>query len=216
MSSPSLPEPPRKPSGGRRRVAKIPRLERRPVDPDLISKPDQRAVAVVNMRIAGTPWPVIAEELSYTSPAAAEQAYINALANLYPVEAAENLRQTEAMRAEVLFRQSLAMAQADYLVVDELDEDEKSETYGQMIQHRVENTDKLRWHEQAGKDLALHAAITGAKAPARVEVNATTAELNQMVQALIAQRISDSDEQIIEADVWDVDDIEDIGELEQP
>lgn len=186
---PSAPKKPPRPK------QQVPRLPRRPVEPDQIVKPDQRAVACVNMKLAGAPFHEIAEHLGYASPSAAEQAYVSALAGMYPVETWESLRQVEAMRAEQLFRQSLAMAQADYLVVE--DED------GNEIQ--VPNTERRQWHEQAGKDLMMHATITGAKAPARVEVNANTQEINQMVEIILSQQRGEST--AIEASIWDVADI---------
>ena len=178
----------------------IPQLPDLGVDPDTIKKPDQRAVACVNMRIAGAPFHEIAKQLEYESAASAKSAYVSALANLYPQEAMEQLRQTEAMRAEQQLRRSVAMASAEYLLVrtGELDDD------GNEIIKRVPNTDRLRWHEQAGKDLALHAAITGAKAPTRVEIAASVQELNEIAAELIqAEGTRD-----IEADVFDLDEIE--------
>lgn len=193
-------------SGKKPRVkGQIPELERRPVDPDTLVKPDQRAVACVNMKLAGAPFHAIAKELDYASPAAAEQAYVSALASMYPVETWESLRQIETMRAEQLFAQSFAMSQADYLIIH--DED------GNEI--RVPNTEKRQWHEQAGKDLIMHATITGAKAPARVEVSASTQELNQMVEIILHQNAGGRSQ---EANIFDIDDypqgIEDAEEVE--
>ncbi len=187
-------EEPRKP----RTKGQIPRLPRRDVDPEKIAKPDQRAVACVNMKLAGASFVDIANELGYAGPQAAEQAYVNALAGMYPVETWESLRQIEAMRAEQLFSQSFAMASADYLVVDDAD--------GNEVQ--VPNTERLKWHEQAAKDLMMHAAITGAKAPARVEVSASTQELNQMVEIILH---NSGAERAIEASVFDLADIPDDG-----
>lgn len=202
-----IPQPPRKSdqrregdaefgTGGKqpRTKGQIPQLERRPVSPETLTKPDQRAVACVNLRLAGAPFHAIAKELDYASPAAAEQAYVSALANMYPVETWESLRQIEVLRAEQLFAQSFAMSQADYLVIH----DEKT---GEEI--RVPNTEKRQWHEQAGKDLIMHATITGAKAPQRVEVSASTQELSQMVEIILH---SNSEGRVQEANIFDVDD----------
>lgn len=172
---------------------RIPTLPPLDVDPAKIVKPDQRSVACVNMRMAGAPFHEIAVELGYSDASQAKQQYINALANMFPIEDWETLRQIEAMRAETQLRRSFAMAGAEYLVDHETGE-------------KIPNTDRLRWHEQAGKDLALHAMITGAKAPARLEVSASTQELNQMVQVLL-QANGDTPE--IEADVYDIDDLPD-------
>lgn len=176
---------------------RIPQLPPLDVDPAKLHAPGQRGLAAVNMRLAGAPFVDIARELGYSDATSAKTAYISALSHLFPQEDLETIRQAEAMRAEQLLRRSLAMAGADYLVDMET---------GQ----KIPNPDRLRWHEQAGKDLALHAAITGAKAPARVEVSATTQELNQIV-AIILQQSGQSE---IEADVFDVEEL-DQGELEQ-
>lgn len=172
---------------------RIPVLPSLDVDPEKLRKPDQRAVAAVNMRVVMTPFHEIARVLGYASPGDAKAAVISALANMFPTEAAEMVRQQEAMRAEQLLGRSMAMASADYFV-DANDPD-----------HKIPNADKLRWHEQAGKDLALHAMITGAKAPARMEVTASTQELNQMVSALLIAQEGGQLE--LEADVFAIDDI---------
>lgn len=178
------------------RIPVLPSLE---VDPAQVTRSDQRAVACANMRLAGAPFHEIAKALDYADAHSAKTAFISAMAGMNPIEDIETLRQSEAMRAELLFRKSLAMASADYLVVTEIDEET-----GEEIQVHVPNTDRLRWHEQAGKDLALHAMITGAKAPARVEVSASTQELNQMVHVLLQAQGGALE---IEADVWDADDV---------
>lgn len=179
---------------------RIPVLKPMEVDPETIRDPDQRAVACANMRLAGAPFHEIAKELGYANATTARSAYISALANMNPTEDLETLRQSEASRAELLFRRSLAMATADFLVVREVDEET-----GEEREYRVPNTEKLRWHEQAAKDLMLHATITGAKAPARMEVSATVQELNQMVHVLVEE----NDRQIaVEPDVWEMDAIE--------
>lgn len=171
---------------------RIPVLPSLGVNPEDLQKPDQRSVACVNLRLAGAPFVEIAKELGYASSQAAKSAYVAALANMFPVEDAATLRQAEAMRAEQLLRRSLAMASADYFV----DADDPNV--------RIPNTDRLRWHEQAAKDLALHAMITGAKAPTRVEVSADTQELNQIVDAIL-QGSGEMPE--LEASTFDVDEI---------
>lgn len=176
----------------------IPVLPPMQVDLDEVRKPDQRAVACVNMRLAGTPWPDVTRELGYATVSTAKAAYISALAHMYPQEASETLRHTEALRAEQQLRRSVAMASADYLIVHEEDED------GNVVERRVPNAEKLRWHEQAGKDLALHALITGAKAPSRIEISATVQELNAIASELIAAETAGD----IEADIFDLDEIE--------
>jgi hypothetical protein len=186
------PRKPRKPAKER-----IPTLPSTVHDVAELPKPSQRSVAVVNMRLAGTPWQKIADELGYASVKDVEQAYIAALAGMYPVESWETLRQTEALRAELLINIALPMATADFLV-DANDPRVK-----------IPNTEKRLWHEQALKAVALHSTITGAKAPTKVEVSADTQELNAMVQVLLQQRAGSGEEIVIEeASIWDVDELE--------
>jgi hypothetical protein len=176
---------------------RIPQLPPLAVNPDDISTPDTRAAAVVNLRMLGTPWPDVVKELGYASVQSAQTAYYSALAGLHPKENFEVLQQVEALRAENLLGQAMRMASADFLV------DDKG--------NRIANTDKLRWHDQALKALQLHARITGAQAPARMEVTADTAELNAMVQVLMQQHAGEITQ---EASIWDVEDVEDAEVVE--
>jgi hypothetical protein len=168
-------KPPRQFSEAEERLA-IPVLPSLDVDPEDLKAPDQRSVACVNMRLAGAPFHEIAKMLEYASPGAAKAAFIAALASLHPREDWETLRQIEAMRAEQLLTRSLAMSAADYLV----DKDNP--------EIRIPNRDKLKWHEQAGKDLMLHATITGAKAPVHISITPSEQELDEIVQGLLAAR----------------------------
>lgn len=182
----------------------IPELPSLEVDPKDIRKPDQRAVACVTLVNAGATWWEVVQKLDYADVTSAKAAYVAALAKMAPIGDFETLRQMEAMRAENLFRRSLAMASADYLVVRRTATDDEGNEY--EIEEHVPNTDKLRWHEQAGKDLALHAMITGAKAPARVELTADTQELNQMVQVMLQRTQL---ERVREADIFEAEIIPD-------
>lgn len=188
------PRKPRKPPRER-----IPTLPATVMDVAELAKPTQRSVAVVNMHLAGAPWHAIAKDLGYASPREAEKAYIAALASMYPVSSWETLRQTEALRAELLLNQSMAMASADYFV------DANDPTV------RIPNTEKRLWNDQAQKALLLHATITGAKAPARVEVSVDTQELNAMVQTLL-QAGAGEEEIVLEASIWDVEEIPQAGD----
>ena len=109
-------KPPRKPL--HERIPKLPEMER--MDPANLQQPEQRQVACVNLKLAGASFADIAKELSYASADSARTAYYSALANMHPPEDIETMRQMEGMRAEALFRKSLAMASADYLVATEL------------------------------------------------------------------------------------------------
>jgi hypothetical protein len=146
------------------------------------------------MRLAGAPFHEIAKALEYKNAAMAKTAYIRALAATHPPEDWETLRQLEVMRAEQLLRRSFAMASADYFV----DQDDPTK--------KIPNTQKLAWHEQAGKDLALHATISGAKAPARVEIMPSEVELNQMVNAIL---LAQGELPELEGEVIDLEDIPD-------
>lgn len=202
------------PSAAERRVAagkevkphrklsdRIPRLPEMPrMDPEKLAQPEQRQVACVNMKLAGASFHEIATELDYANADAARTAYYSALANMHPPENIETLRQAEGLRAEGLFRSSLAMATASYFVVTEKD----AET-GEEYEVMVANTEQLKWHEQAAKDLALHAAITGAKAPARMEVNASTEEINRIVHLIVQNQGAEVPR---EASIWQIDEIE--------
>lgn len=192
-------KPPRKPL--HERIPKLPEMER--MDPAKLQQPEQRQVSCVNMKLAGASFQEIAKELDYANADAARTAYYSALANMHPPEDIETMRQMEGMRAEALFRKSLAMASADYLIAEELVQDEETGEW-HKVEVRVPNTERLRWHDQAAKDLALHAAITGAKAPARMEVNASTEEVNRIVH-LIVQNQGGAD---LEADIFEMAEIE--------
>lgn len=183
------------------RIPKLPEMER--MDPAKLQQPEQRQVACVNMKLAGASFAEIAKELDYANADSARTAYYSALANMHPPEDIETMRQMEGMRAEALFRKSLAMASADYLVATELVKNEDTGEW-EEVEVRVPNTEKLRWHDQAAKDLALHAAITGAKAPARMEINASTEEINRIVH-LIATHEGGED---LEADIFEIAQIE--------
>lgn len=153
----------------------------------------RRAMACVNMRIAGAPWPEIAAALDYATPALAKTDFITALARTHEPEDWETLRMTAASRAEALFRRSFAMAGADYLVDSETGE-------------RIPNPDRLRWHEQAGKDLALHASITGAKAPTKMEISPDEEMFDKLVNRMLT---ANGYTEVIEAEVLELEEIPD-------
>lgn len=172
----------------------VPVLPKVTTDPEVLKKPDQRSAACVNLRLAGAGFQAIADELGYASAQSAQDAYVAALANMYPMSSWETLRQEAALRAEARLRQSLAMANADYFV----DANNPKKV--------IPNTDKLRWHEQSGKDLQLHVMITGARAPQRIEMSADTQELNALLQTLLSAQ---SEQPEIEASVWDLEQVPD-------
>lgn len=150
-----------------------------------------RTLACVNMKLAGAPWPEIAATLGYKTPNAARTDYTRALAQTHQAEDWETLRVTESARAEALFRRSLAMASADYLIDGETGE-------------KFPNVDRLRWHQQANADLALHAMISGAKAPAKLEITPGEQQFESLVNRML---IAQGHEEVLEAEVLELEEI---------
>lgn len=184
---------PRKPKAPKARIPVLPTLS---TEVENLKRPDQRGAAAVNMRLAGAKsFQFIADELGYATAQSAQDAYVSALAHMYPQSSWETLRQEAALRAEERLRRSLAMANADYFV-DANDP-----------KVMIPNVDKIRWHEQSGKDLALHVMITGAKAPTRIEMSADTQELNGLLQELL---LAQGAEPEMEASVWDIDEVPEV------
>lgn len=194
-----LPEPPpRAPRTPKPKAQHIPKLPPIEISAEIIAEASTRGQACVNLRLEGVPWPEVVKLLDFADVVSAQQTYYATLASMHPQSNWEVLRQEAALRAEAQFRRSFAMAGAETLLVTVEKED------GTTEQRAVPNTDRLRWHEQANKDLALLVNITGAKAPARLEVTASTAELNQMVQVLLASHAGAAE---LEADVFDLDEL---------
>lgn len=159
----------------------------------------KRSVACVNLRIEGTPWPEVVELLEYTSVQAARADFHRALADMHPAEDAETVRRLAALSAEQLFRRSLRMASADYFV----DADDP--------EHKIPNTDRIRWHDQANRDLALWTTITGAKAPVKLEHDLSGSQ----IEALLDKMLAGSDDlPVLEAEVLDLDDLPDEPEMD--
>jgi hypothetical protein len=147
-----------------------------PDDIDLRGGITQLDEAAVNLRVNGAPFEEIARVLSLPSAGDAYTRVIRALAKSHPREDWETTRQLEVARAEQLMRRSFAMAAAEFFVdIENPDE-------------LIPNTDQLRWHQQAGMDLALHAKITGAQAPTRVEITPTDQEYDALVTEVLRHR----------------------------
>ena len=182
---------------------KAPAIPRLPVRTDVnfsaLAKARTKVQAAVNLKVEGLTYDQISEVLELKNAKEARQLVLGGLARMHPPEDAETLRQTAAMRAEALFRQSFAMASADYLIDDNTGE-------------RIPNAERRQWHEQAGKDLALHATITGAKAPTKVEVSATAQELNEMVAVIMESNGAGNE---LEASVFEVEEIPVVPEGEE-
>lgn len=163
----------------RRRVAipVLPQVARiDPDDVDLRGGVTQLDEAVVSMRINGAPFEEIARVLSLPSAQAAYTRMVAALAKTHPREDWETLRQLEVARMDKMVQRSMAMADADFFV------DAEDPTV------MIPNTDKIRWHQQAREDIALHAKITGAQAPTRVEITPTDQEYDALVTEVLRAR----------------------------
>lgn len=151
-----------------------------------------RAKSCANMRLEGASFLEIAEALEYADAREAKRDFLRAMAASHPPEDWETMRHMETLRAEKLFRQSLAMASTDYLV----------DEHG----NKVPNTDKLKWHQQAASDLMNHATISGAKAPAKLEITPGEAQF----ESLVSQMLERSGHSVTEeADVLELSQVSD-------
>lgn len=175
----------------------IPQLPQRPAftGDEIKQGVSTRSRAAANLRVEGYSFLEIAEMLEFPDARAAQRAVEAVLAAVHGDSDLESLRIIAAARAERLVKQSLAMAGADYLVVKGDDGTEE----------RVPNRDKLRWHQQAAIDVQNWAAITGAKAPTKLEITPGEAEYDKIVDRLL--RASGQDE-IVDAEVIELDAIE--------
>lgn len=172
-------------------IMKLPEA-RHDLSTDLKRGVSQRDRAAVNLKLNGASYVEICDTLEYESPDEAQRSVVRALALTHSSDDWETLRLVEGARAEKLLANSIAMATADYLETDEGE--------------RIPNRDKLAWHRQAGVDLMNHAIITGAKAPAKIEVTPGQEEIDRIVH-MLAERAGH--ETIIDAEVLE------IGELPQ-
>lgn len=157
----------------RRRIPVLPALDIRVSDLKMAGDVTSLDAAVVAMRIDGAPFAKIAEVLDLPNAGEAKQRMYRAIARTHPQEDWETLRMLETARVDQLLEQSMAMAKADYFV----DADDPD--------HLIPNEDKLRWHGQAAADIALHATITGAKAPTRIEITPSDQEYAILVQKML-------------------------------
>lgn len=155
------------------KITKLPEREK-PLRPNEVARGlSQRSKACANMRLEGATFLEIAEFLEYRDAAEAKRDFQRALAATHPAEDWETMRQMESARAEKMFKQSYAMASADYLVDDD--------------GNKVPNTEKLQWHRQAAADLLNHATISGAKAPSKLEITPGEAQLEELVEQMLAR-----------------------------
>lgn len=143
---------------------------------EIRGNPTRRSRACVNLRIERVPWHEIVQLLEYDSIEQARTDYLRAIASMHKPEEAETMRLLTIANAETLLRRSMAMAGADYLV----DADRPTK--------KIPNTERLRWHQQAGQDLNLLATITGVKAPLQVQVTPTDEQYAILTAAVLRAR----------------------------
>jgi hypothetical protein len=149
-----------------------------------------RARAATNMKVDGLSFQEIAEILEYKDAGEAKREIERTLAKTHSSSDWETLRLIAAARAEERLRRSSAMANADYLVLED--------------GSKVPNERKLQWHQLAGVDLMNWATITGAKAPTKMEITPDVEVLDQLVNRLAAAA---GVEDIMDAEVIELDDI---------
>jgi hypothetical protein len=144
--------------------------------------------AAMKLKSRGFSYLEIAEELDFPTAMDAKRAVESVIAATLTPEEIDMQRALVVSRAEELYKQSIAMATADYLVDDDGE--------------RVANDKKLQWHQQASSDLMNIATLTGAKAPTKVEFTPTEVDLERMVERMV--QLS-GHEDIVDAEVieWD-------------
>lgn len=130
-----------------------------------------RGRAAVALKLEGASYVEIAEVLEFDNPEEAAREVEATIAKTHTAPDYETLRTIGAARAEMQLRRSTMMANADYLVTTDKD--------GEEVQ--VPNAEKLRWHQQAGVDLMNWAALSGAKAPTKVEITPDEAKMDDIV-----------------------------------
>lgn len=126
----------------------------------------------------------IAERCDFPSAAAAKRAVESVISATLVPEEIETMRLKVVQTAETLLADALEMAKADHLV----DGDGTP----------VENVDRLRWHAQASAVLRDLAMYTGAKAPTKVEFTPGEAEMERLVNQMLAKA---GHQEVLEADV---------------
>lgn len=196
FDEPEEPKPTKK-SGAKKREKKkpagIPRLPE-PVKPltdaEVRRGVSNRDKSATNLKLAGASYQEIADTLEFDTAADAKRAVERTLAATHSPDDWQTLRMVASARAEDLFKHSLAMAKADYLVLEDGE--------------KVPNNDRLRWHQQAAADLMNHVQITGAKAPTKLEISPDEAKMEELVSAILARS---GEEDILDAEVIELGEI---------
>lgn len=135
-----------------------------------------RARAATNLRLEGASYAEIADVLEFETALDAKAEVERTLAKTHSAEDWDSLRLVTAARALELFKNSMAMARAEFLEVEDEDGNVK----------KVPNRDRIHWHKVAGIDLMNHATITGAKAPTKIEVTPDEEKLDIIVSKMLA------------------------------
>lgn len=162
-----------------------------------------RARSAANLKVDGYTYQEIAEILEFTDAKSAKREVERVLALTHSTDEYETLRLLAATRAEQRLRLSSQMAGAAFLVVT--DED--------GVETRVVNERQLAWHQAAANDLMNWATIVGAKAPTKIEI---TPDVDAM-EALVSRIASAAGhEDLVEADVLELDVIPDLPDPEEP
>lgn len=194
----------REPAGGKKKGKKkgksddkalIPRLPDRPAPStgdEVLRGISNKARSVAHLRTLGFSFQEIADEMGLDSAEEARRIHHSVIAATARPEEIEMHRATALARAELLFKQSIQMATADYLVTDDGE--------------RVPNDKKLAWHQQAAADAMNIATLTGAKAPTKVEFSPGEAELERIVSTIL---VRSGHEEIVDADVIELEAIPD-------
>ena len=169
-------------------IPTLPKPEKPLTDLEVRRGVTNRDKSAVNLKLAGASYQEIADTLELRSAVEAKRIVERTLAATHSPDDWQTLRMVAAARAEEMFKRSLAMASADYLVLEDGE--------------RVPNTEKLRWHQQASADLMNHVQITGAKAPTKIEITPDEARMEEIVSEMLRRS---GEENVIEAEVIELD-----------
>jgi hypothetical protein len=143
-----------------------------------------RAKAATNLKVDGFSYAEIADMLEFKDAREAKREIERTLALTHSTDDYETLRILAASRAEDRLRRSTALANADYLVLED--------------GTKVANDRKLAWHAQSGADLMAWATITGAKAPTKMEITPDLDSINALVDRFATMA---GHEEILDAEV---------------
>lgn len=169
-------------------IPRLPELQKPLTGDEIRRGVSDRNRAAAKYRVKGYSYDEIAELCEFDTAADAKRAVESVVAATLAPEEIDMQRAIILSRQEDLFRQSNAMAHADFLVDDE--------------GTKIPNTEKLRWHQQASSDLMAIATLTGAKAPTKVEISPGEAEMERIVNAIVLRA---GHEDIVDAEVIDLD-----------